>query len=275
MTFIDSAVLGIVEGISEFLPISSTGHLILVSHLLHIEQSSFQKSFEIIIQLGAILSVVVLYFKSFFNIEILKKLIVAFIPTGVIGLLLYKVIKTYLIGNEVVVLWSLLLGGIALVVFELLHKEKGAAQTPSGDSVRRRALPGGDAVEDITQVTYTQAALIGLFQSLAIIPGVSRSAASIVGGLLVGLKRSTIVEFSFLLAVPTMLAATGLDLVKNASSFSVDQAGLLAVGFVASFMVALFSIKLLLQFIQKHTFVPFGIYRIVIALLFFFFIVSQ
>lgn len=257
MTFVDSAVLGIVEGISEFLPISSTGHLILVSHLLHIEQSSFQKSFEIIIQLGAILSVVVLYFKSFFNIEILKKLIVAFIPTGVIGLLLYKVIKTYLIGNEVVVLWSLLLGGIALVVFELLHKEKE------------------DAIQNISAISYAQAALIGLCQAISVIPGVSRSAASIVGGLLVGLKRSTIVEFSFLLAVPTMLAATGLDLVKNASSFSVDQAGLLAVGFVASFMVALFSIKFLLQFIQKHTFIPFGIYRIVIALLFFFFIVSQ
>jgi undecaprenyl-diphosphatase len=257
MTFVDSTVLGIVEGISEFLPISSTGHLILVSHLLHIEQSSFQKSFEIIIQLGAIASVVVLYFKSFFNVEILKKLFVAFLPTGIIGLLLYKIIKTYLIGNEMVVLWALLLGGVALIVFELLHKEKE------------------DAAQSITEVSYTQAALIGLFQSLAIIPGVSRSAASIVGGLLLGLKRSTIVEFSFLLAVPTMLAATGLDLAKNASLFSMDQFGILTIGFVTSFVVALVSIKFLLSYIRSHTFIPFGIYRIVIAILFFLFVVSR
>lgn len=254
MTIVDSVILGVVEGITEFLPISSTGHLIVAGQLMHLTQNDFLKSFEIIIQLGAIASVVVLYWRSFFNIEILKKLFVAFLPTAIIGLALYKIVKTYLLGNELVVLWALLLGGIALIVFELLHTDKEPATAS--------AAP----------MTYTQAGLIGLFQALAIIPGVSRSAATIVGGLLLGLSRTTIVEFSFLLAVPTMLAATGLDLVKNASTFSTDQAGMLAVGFVVSFVVALCSIKFLLSFVRTHTFIPFGIYRILVSILFFFLI---
>jgi undecaprenyl-diphosphatase len=250
MNLITSFILGIVEGVSEFLPISSTGHLILASTLLHVAQSDFTKSFEIIIQLGAILSVIVLYWRSFLKIETLKKLFVAFLPTGIIGLALYKIIKTYLVGNESIVLWALFIGGIVLIVFEYLHKEsEGAA-------------------DSIEKITYKQSFLIGLFQALSIIPGTSRSAATIVGGLALGLKRSTIVEFSFLLAVPTMIAASGLDLVKNASSFSSGDALVLAVGFITSFVVALFSIKFLLGFVRKHTFIGFGIYRIAIAILF-------
>lgn len=243
-------VLGIVEGITEFLPISSTGHLILVSQMLRIPATDFQKSFEIIIQLGAILSVIVLYWRTLCNMTVLKKLAVAFIPTGIIGLALYKVVKTYLLGNQEVVVWSLFLGGVALIAFELWHKEEEAA------------------VQTITDISYTQAATIGVFQALAIIPGVSRSAATIVGGLLLGLRRTTIVEFSFLLAVPTMLAASGLDLIKNASSFSSNQFGTLALGFTVSFFIALGSIKFLLGYIQKHNFIPFGIYRIIAATLF-------
>lgn len=254
MDLLNSLILGIVEGITEFLPISSTGHLILASEILNISQSSFIKSFEIIIQLGAILAVVVLYWKLFLNIENLKKIIIGFVPTAIIGLALYKVAKTYLIGNSAVVLWALFLGGVFLIVFEMWHKE------------------GGSADEGIERISYKQAALIGLCQSVAIVPGVSRSAASVVGGLLAGLKRKTIVEFSFLLAVPTMLAASGLDIVKNAGSFSADQFGFLAVGFVTSFAVAIFSIKFLLGFIKKHNFVPFGIYRIILAVAFWFFI---
>jgi undecaprenyl-diphosphatase len=257
MDLLSSIILGVVEGITEFLPISSTGHLILTSQLLGLAQSDFAKSFEIIIQLGAILAVVALYFKSFFDIEILKRLFVAFLPTGIIGLALYKLVKTYLIGNESVVLWALLIGGVVLIAFELIHKE------PADTS--------GEVVS-VASITYKQSFLIGIFQALAIIPGISRSAATIVGGLILGLRRTTIVEFSFLLAVPTMMAATGLDLVKNASSFSVDQFGSLAVGFIVSFVVALFSIKFLLGYIRKHTFIPFGIYRIVVALLFWFII---
>jgi len=254
MDIISAAVLGVVEGITEFLPISSTGHLILASALLGVAQTDFVKSFEIIIQLGAICAVVVMYWKLFFNIEILKRLIVAFIPTGIIGLALYKIIKTYLIGNEVVVLWALLLGGIALIVFEYFHSEKP------------------DAVQSIGEMSYKQAALIGLAQSLAIVPGVSRSAASIVGGLSVGLRRTTIVQFSFLLAVPTMLAASGLDIIKSHASLTGGGIGVLLVGFIVAFVVAFFSIKFLLSYVRSHNFVPFGIYRIVAALAFWFII---
>ncbi len=251
MDYLSAAILGVVEGITEFLPVSSTGHLILASSLLGIVQSDFQKTFEIVIQLGAILAVVVLYWRSFLQVEVLKRIIVAFIPTGIIGLALYKVVKTYLIGNEVVVLWALLLGGIGLIVFELWHRE------------------GESAISEIAAMPYRTAAYIGLFQAVAVIPGVSRSAATIVGGLILGLKRRTIVEFSFLLAVPTMLAASGLDLLKHASSFSGSESGLLAVGFIVSFVVALFSIKWLLSFVRGHSFVPFGIYRILLAAVFF------
>jgi len=245
-----SIILGIVEGITEFLPISSTGHLVLVSGLLRISQSNFTKSFEIIIQLGAISSVVVLYWKSFLNSENLKKILFAFLPTGIIGFGLYKVVKTYFLGNQTVVLWALLLGGAALILFEFWHRESE------------------DAADGIGQISYKQSFWVGLCQSVAIIPGVSRSAATIIGGLLVGLKRATIVEFSFLLAVPTMLAASGLDLIKNYDSFSVDQFGILAVGFVVSFVTAIVSIKFLLNFVKKHNFVPFGVYRIFAAIIF-------
>lgn len=242
--------MGVVEGVTEFLPISSTGHLILTSELLKISQSNFVKSFEIIIQFGAIFSVVVLYWKSFLNIINLKKIIIGFIPTGIIGLALYKVVKTHLIGNQNVVLWALILGGAALIIFEFWHKESEGA---------------GDGIE---QISYKQSFWVGLCQSIAIIPGISRSAATIVGGLLVGLKRKTIVEFSFLLAVPTMLAASGLDLIKNADYFSKDQFGVLTIGFIVSFITAMASIKFLLSFIKKHNFAPFGVYRILLTLFF-------
>jgi undecaprenyl-diphosphatase len=252
MSPLDALFLGVIEGITEFLPISSTGHLILGSALLGVANSDFTKSFEIIIQLGAILAVVVLYVRSFFDLEVLKRLIVAFIPTGIIGLLLYHFIKTYLLGNEAVVLWSLLIGGAILIGFELWHKERE------------------DASDDVRSITYTQAFLIGLFQSIAVIPGVSRSAATILGGLGLGIKRVAIVEFSFLLAVPTMAAATGLDVVKNISLFkSAGNFTELAIGFIVSFVVALVAIKWLLGYVRKHSFISFGVYRIAVALLFF------
>jgi undecaprenyl-diphosphatase len=250
MTLLQSIILGIVEGITEFLPISSTGHLILASRLLGLSQTDFQKSFEIAIQLGAIGSVIMLYWRQFLEPAVLGRLIAAFIPTGLIGFALYHVVKTYLFGSDTVVLWALGLGGVALIVFELLHKESD------------------DAIADVTAIPYSKAVLIGLFQSLSIVPGVSRAGATIVGGLILGLSRTTIVEFSFLLAVPTMLAATGYDLLKNASSFEAQQLGVLAAGFIASFFVALLSIKFLLAFVRTHTFIPFGIYRIAVALAF-------
>ncbi len=242
-------VLGIVEGITEFLPISSTGHLVLVSKLIGIKTTDFLKSFEIIIQLGAILSVFALYWKSFFlNREILKRILSAFVPTGIIGFIFYTTVKTML-GSEQVVIWALLLGGIFLIVFELFHREKE------------------DAYQELAELPYDKVFLIGLFQSFAMIPGVSRSAATIVAGLMLGLKRKTIVEFSFLLAVPTMMTATGMDLIKNIHAFSIDQMGLLTVGFFTSFLVAMASIKFFLHFIQKNNFIPFGIYRIGLVLI--------
>jgi undecaprenyl-diphosphatase len=250
MTLLQAIILGIVEGVTEFLPISSTGHLILASRLLGLPQTDFQKSFEIAIQLGAILSVIVLYWRKFLDPAVLSRVLVAFVPTGIIGFALYHVVKTYLFGSDTVVLWSLGLGGVALIVFELLHRE------------------GDNAVAEVTSIPYAKAFLIGVFQSLSIVPGVSRAGATIVGGLILGLTRSTIVEFSFLLAVPTMLAATGYDLLKNASSFAPQEFGVLAVGFIAAFLVAILSIKFLLAFVRTRTFIPFGIYRIVVALAF-------
>lgn len=249
MDLLTAAILGVVEGISEFLPISSTGHLILASSLLGLKHTDFLKSFEIAIQVGAIASVVVLYWRSLLvDTNILKKVIVAFIPTGIMGLTLYKLIKQFLLGSATIVLWSLFIGGVLLIVFELWHREKE------------------DAIADVGEISWRQALIIGCFQSIAMIPGVSRSAATIVGGLLLGLKRKVIVEFSFLLAAPTMLAATAYDLLKSGSQFSLDQIQFLAAGFVTSFIVALLSIKFLLRYIQTHTFIAFGVYRIALVI---------
>lgn len=253
MTYLHALILGIIEGVSEFLPISSTGHLILTSSLLHLKQTDFQKSFEIAIQLGAILSVVVLYWRVLLiNLEILKRVIMAFIPTAILGLIFYKIIKRVLLGSNMVVLCSLLIGGIFLVLFELWHREKEGAS------------------EELSHISYSKSFIIGLCQSVAMIPGVSRSAATIIGGLILGIKRKTIVEFSFLLAVPTMAAATGLDLMKSGAHFSTEEFYLLLTGFVSSFIVALLSIKWLTHFIKNHTFISFGIYRILIFLFFWF-----
>lgn len=251
MTWLDTIILGALEGATEFLPISSTGHLILAGELLGLPATDFLKSFQIAIQLGAILAVVLLYFRSFLDINLLKKLFVAFIPTGLVGFLVYPYVKQYLLGNATIVVIALALGGVILIIFELLHKE----QT--------------EASEDPKAITYPQALLVGLFQSIAIIPGVSRSAATIMGGLLVGMRRVAIVEFSFLLAVPTMAAATGYDLLKSAHTFAVTDFGFLAVGFLVSFAIALLSMRFLVAMVKRVGFIPFGIYRILLALLFF------
>jgi undecaprenyl-diphosphatase len=254
MNIFDSIILGAVEGITEFLPVSSTGHLILTSKILGLATTDFLKTFEIAIQSGAILAVVWLYRHIFFkwNPEVWKRLFVAFIPTGILGLVLHKYIKA-LLGSEATVLSALFLGGIFLVLFDLFHKEKESA------------------LSDISTISYRTCATIGLFQSVAMIPGVSRSAATIVGGLLLGISRKTIVEFSFLLAVPTMAAATGYDLLKSAGEFSQADFSLLAVGFVVAFLTAIIGIKGFLKIIGDRTFVFFGAYRILIAVAFYFF----
>jgi len=246
--YFDAVVLGVVEGLTEFLPVSSTGHLTIAEKFLGLEiDAPAVTAFTAIIQFGAILSVVVLYWRKFLNWDVLRKLVVAVIPTGVIGLTVYKAVKGYLLGNLTVVLLSLLIGGIALIVFE-------------------RFNTGSESDVDFAEITYRKAFFIGLFQAIAVIPGVSRSAATIVGGSLIGVSKRTIVEFSFMLAVPTMLAATGLELVKSRAALAGNY-GLLAVGFVVSFITAIIAIKSFLGYIKKRDFSLFGWYRIALGLL--------
>lgn len=250
MDIIQSLILSIVEGVTEFLPISSTGHLILASDLLKIPQSEFVKTFEIFIQLGAILSVVVLYWKKLTgNLKLWKNIIAAFIPTAIVGLILYDFIKEVLFENILITVGALLIGGVLLILIEKFHKEQSSNVT-------------------IEQLTLKQSFLIGIAQSFSIIPGTSRAAATIIGGLFVGLKRKAAVEFSFLLAIPTMAAATGLDLIKSDINFSSNEMLVLAIGFIGSFVTALLVVKWFIKFIQTNNFFWFGVYRIILALIF-------
>lgn len=251
MSFLHAIILGVVEGITEFLPVSSTGHLILSARIFHIQQTEFLKSFEIIIQLGAVLAVFALYIKKLRVVmRQIPKVIVAFIPTAILGLTLYPLIKSHLLGNDQVTLWALLIGGVVIIIFELWHKKDDRSR-----------------VHSLENISYAQALAVGAFQSIAVIPGVSRAAATIMGGMLVGITRSTIVEFSFLLALPTIAAAAGFDLIKTPMHFSNHEWGVLALGFFVSFVVALAVLTWFIKYISRHSFLPFGIYRILIALL--------
>lgn len=255
MSYLHVLVLSAVEGLTEFLPISSTGHMILVSRLLGLAETDFVKTFEIVIQLGAILAVVVLYFRKFLSSwSLIKKLITAFIPTAAVGLMLYPLIKNVLLGSSAITLNALFLGGVALIVIEKFFV--------------KHKIPDSRFHEP----TYRQALVIGTFQSLSVVPGVSRAAATIVGGLLTGLDRETATEFSFLLAVPTMFAATGLDLWK--SRHVIAQGGFLTLfgGTVLSFFFALIAIKFLIGYVKKHDFTAFGVYRIILSVLFWIFV---
>lgn len=254
LDFLSAIVLAIVEGITEFLPVSSTGHTILGAVVLGIQQTPFVKSFYLILEFGSIVGVVALYWRLFLNLEILKRLIVGVTPTGIVGLLIYRTFKDYLLGNTQVVLWALLLGGIFLIVFEWRYKERAA-------------------YDDVSKIPYKHCFLIGLFQSISVIPGLSRSTATITGGLALGLKRRTIVLYSFLLAVPTMIGASGFDLMMSFTQFTSAQISLLVVGFITSFLVALVVIKLFLSYIRTNNFIPFGVYRILLVVAFFFLVI--
>jgi len=254
MDVVDAIILAVVEGLTEFLPVSSTGHTILAAVLLNVGQTPFVKSFELSLQFGSILSVVVLYWRLFLKVQVLKRLIVAFVPTGVVGLLIYPFFKGVLFGNEQIVLWALLLGGVAIILFELSYKQRYE-------------------IDDISKIPYAYCLLIGVFQSFSVIPGLSRSAPTIMGGLFLGMKRQTIVLFSFLLAVPTMIAASGYDLLMSFNQFSSGDVKLLLVGFTTSFLVAMLAIKFFLGYVKKHNFIPFGIYRIILVIVFYFFVI--
>jgi undecaprenyl-diphosphatase len=245
MTYLQAIIIAIVEGITEFLPISSTGHMIITQKILGIESSEFVKMFTVCIQFGAILSVIVLYWKNFFQtINFYYKLFVAFLPAAVFGLLLNDLIDS-LLGNVIVVAISLVLGGIILLFVDKWFNNEKENQ----------------------EITYPKALKIGFFQLISMIPGVSRSAATIIGGMSQKLTRKNAAEFSFFLAIPTMFGATALELFKTYKTINTDNIKILLVGNAVAFIVALIAIKGFINYLTKHGFKAFGYYRIAIGLL--------
>lgn len=252
MNLIHAVILSIVEGITEFLPVSSTGHLVLVSKLLAIPTTDFSKSFDIVIQLGAILAVVSLYWKTIIRKpKTIIPVMAAFMPTAIVGFILYKFIKGVLLSDTPVIIGSLAVGGIILLLIDRFIKKS--------------------QFSDITRMSFRHAIIIGLGQSLAVVPGVSRSAATIVTALLLGWDKASAVEFSFLLAVPTIAAAAGLDAVKNVHALTTNLP-LLAVGLVGSWITALVAVRAFVGFVKTHSFAAFGWYRLIAAAMFWFLI---
>jgi len=250
MSFFEAFVLAIVEGLTEFLPVSSTGHMIIASSVLGIASDPFTKTFTVAIQFGAILSVVVLYWQRFFqSLDFYFKLIVAFIPAMVLGLLFNDYIDRLLESIQVVAI-MLILGGIVFLFIDNLFKDS--------------------ETKGKTDITYKTALRIGFFQTIAMIPGVSRSAATIIGGLTQKLTKKAAAEFSFFLAVPTMAAATGYKLLKfylDGNKFGTDEIAVLGFGNLIAFVVGLLAIKSFITFLTKYGFKLFGYYRIVLGLI--------
>jgi len=255
MNLIESIILAVIEGITEYLPVSSTGHMIIASSFMRIATDDFTKLFTIVIQLGAILSVVVLYWKRFFqSFDFYFKLLVAFIPAVVLGLLLNDVIDS-LLESPITVAISLIIGGFILLKVDDWFKsnEDFDKENPTAH----------------TEISYMTAFKIGFFQCLAMIPGTSRSGASIVGGMTQKINRKTAAEFSFFLAVPTMLGATAkktYDYYKAGFELSSDQINYLIIGNIIAFVVALVAIKSFIDFLSKKGFKIFGYYRIIFGI---------
>lgn len=248
ITLFDSIILGIVEGITEFLPISSTGHLMITSRLLNITPSTFSTTFEIAIQSGAILAVILLYSRRITSHkELIPKIAFAFLPTLIAGLVLYPFVKAHLLENVFIVFYALIIGGILMLLIEKFSKN-------SPD-------------RPLESLTYKESFYLGSLQILALIPGVSRSGATIIGGMGFSLPRTFLVEFSFLLAIPTILGATIYDLYKSHSSIAKEDVGILLVGMFTSAIVAYIVMKKLLSFLKNHTFVSFAWYRIIIGVI--------
>lgn len=250
MSFFSAIVLAIVEGLTEFLPVSSTGHMIIVSSFFGIASDPFTKTFTIAIQLGAILSVIVLYWKRFFqSVDFYFKLVVGVIPAAILGLILNNLVDQLLERIEVVAI-MLILGGIVFLFLDQLFHET--------------------ELKGETSVSYGTALKIGLFQCIAMLPGVSRSAATIIGGLSQRLTKQTAAEFSFFLAVPTMFLATAYKLFtfyKSGNSVGQDEILLLAVGNIVAFIVAALAIRSFITYLSKHGFKLFGYYRITLGVI--------
>jgi len=245
MSWLEALIISIVEGITEFLPISSTGHMIITKELLRMQESEFTNLFIVNIQFGAILSVVVLYWKRFFkSLSFYYKLLVAVLPAGILGLLMGDYIDK-LFENALIVACSLVIGGIILLFVDKWFSK----------------------VDENQDITYSKAFKIGIFQVIAMIPGVSRSASTIIGGMVLKLNRKNAAEFSFFLAVPTMFAASAYKLYKGYDALTVDNIGILLFGNVVAFVVALIAMKSFIQFLTKNGFRVFGWYRILVGII--------
>ena len=249
MDIFQAIIIGIIEGFTEFLPISSTGHMIVASEFLGVSQDALTKAYEVIIQFAAILAVMLIYKEkiTFKKIDLWQKLFIAFLPLAIVGFIFKDQIKTLFTVD--VVAWMFIIGGIIFLIVEYFYEEKKAHVT------------------HVEKVNYKQALLVGIAQIFSLVPGTSRAGATIIGGLLVGLDRKTSMEFSFLLAIPVMAAVTGYDLLKHYQDFSDANWGAFVAGFIAAFIVAYLTIKLFLAFIERFTFVAFGIYRIIFGVI--------
>ncbi len=248
MDYTQSIIIGIIEGFTEFLPISSTGHMIVAEHFLGVDQTSLTKAFDVIIQFAAILAVMIIYKDklSLKKINLWSKLFVAFLPLAIVGFIFKDTIKALFSVKVVAIMF--IIGGIAFLIVEYFYKEEP------------------HHIKDVEQVSWKQSIIIGLFQVLALIPGTSRAGSTIIGGLLSGLDRKASSEFSFLLAIPVMGAVSGYDLLKHYSEFATTNWGVYIAGFITAFIVAFITIKLFLAFLSRFTFVPFGVYRIIFGI---------
>ncbi len=256
--YIIALIMGIIEGITEFLPVSSSGHLILAGHLMNFTGEK-AKTFEVVIQLGSILAIAVLFRKKLFSLINVKSIktnekqlniihiILGIIPAGLIGLLLHGFIKEYLFSPKTVVV-GLILGALLMIFAEKKKKTITA--------------------NNIDELTYKQALYIGLFQCLAVYPGFSRSGSTISGGLLVGASYTAAAEFSFIIALPMMIAASGLDLLKSYQYLTTDDIAIFAIGFITAFVVAMFAVSTFLKLLENVKLTPFAIYRILLAIVF-------
>ncbi len=244
MDIFQAIILGIVEGVTEFLPISSTGHMIVVADWLGMDESAENKAFMVIIQLAAILAVIFNYKDKFSlsKINLWAKVFIAFLPLAVVGFIFKDEIKAAF--SVEVVAYMFIIGGIIFLILEYFYKEEK------------------QKLHDIEKITYKQAWWIGFAQMFALIPGTSRAGSTIVGALILGFSRKAAAEFSFLLALPVMLATSGYDLLKHYDDFSKEGILTLSIGFIVSFVVAYLTMKFFIKFLEKFTFVSFGIYRI-------------
>ncbi len=249
MDIFQAIIIGIIEGFTEFLPISSTGHMIVASKFLGVDQSAVVKAYEVIIQFAAILAVVLLYREkiNFKEINLWSKIMGAFFPLAIIGFLIKDWVKE--IFNVQTVAYMFIIGGVIFLIVEYFHKDEEST------------------AKDIEEITWRQAMSIGFAQVLSLVPGTSRAGSTIIGGMLSGVSRKASTEFSFLLAIPVMMAVSGYDLLKHYKEFIGADITAFTIGFVVAFVVAYITIKMFIVFLQRFTFVAFGIYRIIFGVI--------